>query len=418
VKLYLNSDDSEVHRLCQEVLGEILGRGWTLHIGKGSEPEPEGDLFIWDWQAAEAIPSIDSAERWRHFFLVSRTSIDQFLESAGPCDLNVLLKPLTKASLTAYLKDACNRRKEQPAREENMAATLDSLRSDRDELLQCLLQANLRLQEYDQDRTNFLARAIHDFRAPLTAISGYCGLLLAGDLGVLTTEQRDVLERMAHSTKRLSRMASSMFQLSIAPRVERTVDLQKGDIRECIEQALHETGPIADEKRISITLNASPCPEPLFFERAKLEQVLINLLDNACKFTPRGGSIEITGTPYFWDRRLAGRTGLGTVTDRRSHELQAPNCYRVDVRDSGPGISPLHLKSVFEEYTSYAGGQDRSGGGMGLAICHMILNQHRGHIWAESTGTGALFSFVLPFSRSASGGEVHAERTFHAEACL
>jgi signal transduction histidine kinase len=55
---------------------------------------------------------------------------------------------------------------------------------------------------------------------------------------------------------------------------------------------------------------------------------------------------------------------------------------------------------------------------MGLAICHMILNQHRGHIWAESTGTGALFSFVLPFSRSASGGEVHAERTFHAEACL
>ena len=169
--------------------------------------------------------------------------------------------------------------------------------------LQRLIHTNLKLQEYDQDRTNFLARAVHDFRAPLTALCGYCGLLLGEQLGPLTEDQREVLQRMAYSGKRLYRMASAMFQLSICQQVESKPNFQKSDLRECIDQAVHELMPFADEKRISISTELRPSNESLYFERSEIEQVLINILDNAYKFTPKSGFVEISGYPFFWDRR-------------------------------------------------------------------------------------------------------------------
>ena len=79
--------------------------------------------------------------------------------------------------------------------------------------------------------------------------------------------------------------------------------------------------------------------------------------------------------------------------------MNTPNAFRVDICDSGPGIPQPQLDRIFEEYTSYSGGQDRSGGGLGLAICKLILSQHQGHVWAENTPGGAVFSFVLPLQR-------------------
>ena len=221
-------------------------------------------------------------------------------------------------------------------------------------------------------------------------MTGYCGLLLGEDIGKLTDEQREILERMHRSARKLSRMASAMFQLSIAPRAEIALDLKAGDIRDCIEQSLNEILPTAEEKRLAINLDVIEPAEPLAFEPMKLEQVLVNLLDNACKFSPRAGTIEIKGYPYFWRGRMIEQQ----PNDGRSEG--APNSYRVDIRDCGPGIPPTHVIRIFEEYTSYAGGVDRSGGGLGLAICRMILDQHKGHIWAESRKDGAVFSFVLP----------------------
>src|SRR5205823_4696550 len=134
----------------------------------------------------------------------------------------------------------------------------------------------------------------------------------------------------------------------------------------------------------------------------KIEQVLINLLDNACKFTPRLGRIQIKGYDYFSDRRVSGRSRMGSDAEPRSVQDHAPNCYRVDICDSGPGILEPHLSKIFEEYTSYGGGADRSGGGLGLAICRMIIQQHQGNIWAENRPGGAAFSFVLPFEMRTS----------------
>ena len=399
MKLHLASENLEIQRLCQEVLSDLVSRGWTLHIGNSEPPLLDADLYVWDIQPGQMHPlEVAPSDRWRHFYLVSRSDLRGIREAGLCADANLLLKPVTKAALSAFFSEACEhcKRHPQPA---DFSPAVECLRADRDELLQCLSEANLRLQEYDHDRTNFLARAIHDFRAPLTAISGYCGLLLGDDLGDLTPQQHEVLERMQKSAKRLSRMATAMFQLSIAPRAELTLDLQERDVRECIHQALDEMLPLIQEKRISFNVDIGESPEPLFFEPGKLQQVIINLLDNACKFTPKTGSIDVVGYPYFWDRRFAGRTGAGSPSERRAGPSLSPNSYRVDIRDTGPGIPAAHLAKVFEEYTCYGGGGDRSGGGLGLAICRMIMTQHRGYVWAESSKEGARFSFVLPFHR-------------------
>jgi signal transduction histidine kinase len=190
-------------------------------------------------------------------------------------------------------------------------------------------------------------------------------------------------------------MANAMFQLSIAQKVESPARLRKGEIRDTIERALHEIMPVVAEKQISISVDTANCIGDVFFEETQIEQVVLNLLDNACKFTLRGGSISARGYPCCWD-------GLGRVepaaagSDRR----HAPNAYRVDIKDNGPGIPAANLGKIFEEYTSYGGGVDRSGGGLGLAICRMILNRHNGRIWADSGMHGATFSFVLPCQES------------------
>ena len=384
------SEDRELLKLCREVLADISENTWCVSPVSDDSERQSADLWLWDYVPGQVLPEIVSSQTGRHLFLVQRQNLDEFRAQTGATDTHVLLKPASRATLTAFLGAA--------AAQVDQNTLGSTLRADRDEILQCLIQANLRLQEYDQDRTTFLARAVHDFRAPLTALSGYCGLLLAEPVGPLTDNQREVLSRMLKSTKRLSRMAGAMFQLSVGRHVKRRPELQRGDICECLEQALHEITPFADDKSIEITTDVTPCAYPLFFEPGQIEQVLINILDNACKFAPRGGSIELRGYPFFWDRRKT-EASIPPAAERRHRNVTDPTAYRIDICDSGNAIPVGHLSHIFEEYTTYSGGRDRSGGGLGLAIVRMIVNQHEGHVWAENTENGPMFSVVLPFSQ-------------------
>jgi len=240
---------------------------------------------------------------------------------------------------------------------------------------------------------------VHDFRAPLTALNGYCGLLLAGPLGPLTENQREVLQRMRNSAARMARLASGMLQLSAGQRAPQQPVFLPGDLRDCLDQALHEVAPTAAEKRVALGADLAEPGVRLYFDAGQIEQVLVNLLENACKFTPRGGTIEVTGGPVFWERR-SDAARLGMPSDRRRTPSTEPNAYRVDVRDSGPAIPDNRLDLIFEEYTSYGGGKDRAGAGLGLAICKWIICQHQGKIWAENSPAGPVFSFNLPLKRS------------------
>lgn len=386
----LVSEDRELFKRCREILAEVRGQNWHFSTTSLEEADSQSDLLLWDFHAGMPLPEIPSGSS-RHLFLVHREDLSELRERIPGVNANILLKPVTRATLTAFLGLAASASGDR-------ISTTNSIRADRDDMLQCLIQTNLKLQEHDQDRTTFLARAVHDFRAPLTAVSGYCGLLISEPLGPVTENQKEVLRRMQHSATRLSRMATAMFELSVGRHVKRRPDLKHGDLRACLEQVLHEITPFADDKRIAIAVDLAPCDRPLYFEAGQIKQVLINILDNACKFTPKAGSIDIRGYPYFWERR-ATQTTVSPGAERRQRSLYEPNSYRLDIRDSGMEIPSELLNSIFEEYTSYSGGRDRSGGGLGLAMTKMIVKEHDGQVWAENTESGPMFSFVLPLHR-------------------
>jgi signal transduction histidine kinase len=389
IAINLISTNHELYVLCREILAETSTQEWTLSHCTECQAAGSADLYVWDYRPGMRFPD---GVNWRpsgHLFLVHRPHLNSFREQMDGTGVIIVLQPLSRVALSSYLTLAVSANQDR-------IRTENSLRADRDEMLQCLIQANLRLQEYDQDRTNFLSRAVHDFRAPLTALSGYCSLLLSEPLGELNEDQKEVIRRMQHSAKRLSRMANAMFELSVGRHIKRTPNLQAADIRSCVDQAVHEIMPFAEGKQISISVDLAQDPPPVYFEPGQIEQVLINLLDNACKFTHRQGEIEISGYPFFWERREPrGKVVFGR--DRRNGASREPNCYRIDIRNSGSPIPKEQLTGIFEEYTSYAGSRDRAGAGLGLAICGMILRQHNGRIWAENTEAGPLFAFVLPY---------------------
>ena len=397
VKVTLVTKDVVFVESCREILPEIFGGEWALTTDISRHRAQKG-LIIWDFGPGKAdIPQdLEASELRRYWFLLDRNDLPALHATVGATDLNVILKPITREALRAFLAEAtlgC-------IQNDDLTGRAAELRVERDEMLQFLIQANLRLQENDQNRNNFLARSVHDFRAPLTALSGYCGLLLEEQFGQLTPEQRKIVGRMLHSATRLSRISTAMFQLTVPQKVDQQLNLEKADLQDCLNQAMHEVALILKEKRISIAAEIESPPDGLLFEQSQMEQTFVNLLENACKFTPREGTIKISGYPFFWERRAGQSAAADPTRERRIKQVDEFNSFRVDIRDSGPGIPAAQVLRIFEEYTSYGGGQDRSGGGLGLAICRMILSRHSGHIWAESHPSGALFSFVLPLHRT------------------
>lgn len=392
MKVCVIANDPEVHAVCREAmtgLGQFAPN--VTVVGPERASEADGDVLIWDWEAVSPFfdPETTPLECGRQIFIVSRNDLHDFIDKMPLGPGSTILKPVSRTTLRIFLNQA-----PKSIRRRGTGS------ADRQDLLQYVLEANLRLQEYDQDRTNFLARAVHDFRAPLTSTAGYCGLLLDQSLGQLNGQQVEVLHRMERSLKKLTRMADAMFQLSIGKQVDRVFEFQDANIETAIRNSCEEIASIARQRGIMLRLQITPPRVPLYFAPLEIEQTMVNLLENACKFTPKGGQIEVIAYPMAV-RGPAGEDG-------------AESGYRIDVSDTGTGIQEQHLESVFEEYTSYSGSADRSGGGLGLAICRMIVTAHGGKIWAENLSQGARISFVLP---SGTHRRTVAPVTVRREAC-
>jgi signal transduction histidine kinase len=342
------------------------------------------DLCIWDYDAGTPLPKRPWFRTSTHLFLVHPRDLGEFREIIGFPDPNVILKPVAPSTLKSALWLAISAHQDR-------VASAASLREQRDDLLQSLIQTSFHVQDHDHERASFIGRAAHDFRAPATAINGYCGLLLEEHLGPLSATQKEVLQRMQASARRMLRMASAMFALNIGKNAKPPQELLENDVRDCLDQALQEVVTFADEKRITINVQVAPCDFPLFFDRSQIEQVLINILGNSCKFSPRAGVISIFGYMSTWESSRAGfLNGL-----RHGGQTDA-NCYRIDIQDSGSAIPSEDLQKIFEEYKYSEGNRDRSDGGLGLAITRIIMAQHDGHVWAENTASGPRFSVVLP----------------------
>jgi signal transduction histidine kinase len=405
----LLSSDVGLLELCHDaVRGLGLQRNDVILLDPGQAQFVAADLLVWDIGKSNWSPRFrTAAANLEQLFLVSRKELTEFLTRMPLGAGSTLLKPLNRRTLQIFIEQVVARKRNRALAAKH--ADVASTESQAKDVLQCLLMANLKLQEYDQDRTNFLARAVHDFRAPLMAASGYCSILLEKTMGPLSHNQADLVRRIQHSVEKLTRMAAGMLQLSVGKHVKRVPDLRESSLESSLTTAVHEIEPLARDKQITLSLNLSDPGAPLYFEPQQIEQVLVNLLENACKFTPKGGTIEVRGYPACLSAYVPAGAGKDVPP-------ASPNAYRVDVNDSGSGILPEHLENVFEEYTTYGGSQDRSGGGLGLAICKMILSAHRGQIWAESTSGGARISFVLPLGQLQARKWIEAGATQHTVA--
>jgi hypothetical protein len=152
-----------------------------------------------DLPREETLPEKDLAgAEPRCILLIARDQLTLLRGRIDFAGVRLVLKPVNQALLRGVLEEALSEHESRQA-----VGAAEQMRLERDELLQHLLHANLRLQEYDQDRTNFLTHSVHDLRAPLTAVQGYCSLLIENQLGPLNPEQRNVLERMERSVRRL-----------------------------------------------------------------------------------------------------------------------------------------------------------------------------------------------------------------------
>jgi len=274
--------------------------------------------------------------------------------------------------------------------------TVQQLLQEREITYRNLLAAYLRLQEVNRQKTVFLASAAHELKTPLAVIKGYYDLLLSGSLGKLTDKQRDILQESKESCERLVRLVSMFLNYSALESGKLVLHLRENDLRDCLSELAtrwHEAF-VRKHVRLDTILNTDI---PIFkFDYQKVQQTVANLLDNALKHTPAGGHVTFRAEVHFWERRSTEEV---QTHDRRLHRVLHPNCIKVSVSDSGPGIASEHHQEIFEDFVRVD--RTSSGMGLGLAIAKRLVQAHRGKIWVESElRRGCTFTFLLPIDNA------------------
>jgi signal transduction histidine kinase len=273
--------------------------------------------------------------------------------------------------------------------------TVQELLQEREITYRNLLAAYLRLQEVNRQKTVFLASAAHELKTPLAVIKGYYDLLLAGSLGRLTDKQRDILEESKDSCERLVRLVSMFLNYSALESGKLVLQLRENDLRDCLDELAKRWSEAFQRKGVRLDANIDPSIATFRFDYQKVQQVAANLLDNALKHTPAGGSVSLRAAPHFWERRVAA---MAPVEERRRFRLPRPNSVEVSVSDSGAGIPAEHHQEIFEDFVRVD--RNTSGMGLGLAIAKRLIQAHRGKIWVQSASpTGSKFTFLLPMDQ-------------------
>jgi signal transduction histidine kinase len=218
-------------------------------------------------------------------------------------------------------------------------------------------------------RDEFLALVSHDLRNPLSAIALNTQLLerlvSSGDPR-LTRISRS----LASSIAQMQRIISDLLDLAAIQAGKLSVQLQPGDARRPIEEAVEASRSIAAEKSIALDAVIGPDPLSARFDPGRIEQVLENLIHNALKFTPTGGRISVEGQ-------------------------SAEDVVEIRVRDTGPGLQPEEIAVIFDRYQQVEK-RGRKALGLGLYISRSIVESHGGRIRAESVpGEGSTFLFTL-----------------------
>jgi PAS domain S-box-containing protein len=236
----------------------------------------------------------------------------------------------------------------------------------------------------DRVKSAFLATMSHELRTPLNSIIGFTGIILQGLAGPLTPEQAKQLGMVQGSARHLLEVINDVLDLSKIEAEQLEVRHEPFDLRSSIEKVVASVLPLAQKKGLSLTAQAPEGPCAMVSDRRRLEQILLNLINNAIKFT-QSGSVMVTLDVGAGVEAAVSGTGDENVTLR--------------VTDTGMGVKPEHLAKLFQPFGQLDTGiaRQHEGTGLGLAICRHLTRLLGGEIVALSEwGKGSQFSVTLP----------------------
>ena len=261
---------------------------------------------------------------------------------------------------------------------------------------QNLLQEYTRLRDRFQRCTNALASAAHDLKTPLAILSGYIELLQSEKLGGLNERQREVLGDMRSNGHRLQNFIQDFLTYSVLETGELRMQFETGNINACISEVCSLWSNRFQQRGLALYFLANDKVQPFPFDAPKVQRVLSNLLENASKFTPSGGTVWLHVEPHMWERRSAQKPSASG--ERRRQNLSHPNSVKVSVADTGPGIAPEFHIEIFDDFFRLPQTEKMADGmGLGLAIARRLVHGFGGKIWVESEpGAGCKFSFLVP----------------------
>ena len=236
-----------------------------------------------------------------------------------------------------------------------------------------LEDANVRLKELDQQKSEFISLASHQLRGPLTAIKGYASMMLEGDFGPITEPIKDTTSKILQSTSDLVVLVGDYLDVSRIEQGRMQYNFEHFDLAKEVETVITELRPTIEKAHLTISCDIDKnLNYTIDADRGKIKQVIGNILDNSIKYTPQG-SIHV------WLTRKENNKILVTISD------------------TGVGIKPEVLPNLFEKF-SRAPDASRTniiGTGLGLYIAKKMIEANHGRIWAESVGQGKGASFFI-----------------------
>ena len=274
------------------------------------------------------------------------------------------------------------RQAEREVRELN--ATLEQRVVERTEQLNATL---IRAEAADKIKSAFLATMSHEFRTPLNSIIGFTGIILQGLAGPLNAEQTKQLGMVRGSARHLLELINDVLDISKIEAGQLEVHAALFDLRESIERVMALVSPMAEKKGLALTMSMAPDIGDMVSDRRRFEQILINLLNNAIKFTDHGSvTLIVEPTENFCPDGISPQPAV---------------CFRV--KDTGMGIKLENLKTLFQAFHQIDSGLTRQheGTGLGLAICRRLASLLSGEVSASSEWSkGSEFTLILPLHQS------------------
>ncbi len=246
---------------------------------------------------------------------------------------------------------------------------------------QQLAAANEKLRELDKLKSQFLSVATHELRTPLSIILGYNSMLAESLQDRLSEEEQETLRESVAACKRLIRLVNSMLDITQIESGKMRMNYLSSDLRKLVNGVVTLFQQEARSKGIMLGVELPARLPKILVDGERIEQVLVNLIGNALKFTPAGGSVNVAVRQFPETRSV-----------------------QISVRDTGVGIPPEAKQKIFDEFAQIHQGmknRQREGSGLGLAIARRIVEAHNGVLDVDSSpGEGSTFYFTLPMERN------------------